>query len=44
MAFRVLDLSKSAVLLYEYMDQYCKLNGIPLSALFIYLNLVSILA
>jgi len=34
----------TTVLLYEYMDQYCKHNGIPLSAYFIYLNLDSILA
>ena len=33
----------TAVLLYEYMDQYCKHNGIPLCAYFIYLNLDSIL-
>jgi len=26
------------VLFYEYMDQHCKHNGIPLSAHFIYLN------
>ena len=32
------------ILLYEYMDQYCKRNWIPLSAHFIYLNLDSILA
>jgi hypothetical protein len=31
-------------LLYEYMDQYFKRNGIPLSVHFIYLNLASILA
>jgi hypothetical protein len=34
----------TTVLLYEYMDQYCKHNGIPLSAHFIYLNLDSIWA
>ena len=34
----------TTVLLYEYMDQYCKQNGIPLTAQFIYLNLDSILA
>ena len=34
----------TTVLLYEYMDQYCKHNGIPLSAHFFYLNLDSILA
>jgi len=26
------------LLLYEYIDQHCKQNGIPLSAHFIYLN------
>jgi hypothetical protein len=31
-------------LLYGYMDQYCKHNGIPLGAHFIYLNFDSILA
>ena len=30
-------------LLYEYMDQYCKHNGIPLGAHFLYLNFDSIL-
>jgi len=34
----------TTVLLYGYMDQYCKHNGIPLSAHFIYLYLASILA
>jgi len=32
------------VLLYEYMDQYCKHTGIPLSARFMYLYLASIWA
>jgi len=32
------------VLLYEFMGQYFKHNGIPLSAHFMYLNLASILA
>ena len=34
----------TTVLLYEYMDQYCKHNGIPLSAYFMYLYPASILA
>jgi hypothetical protein len=34
----------TTILLYEYMDQYCKHNGIPVSAHFTYLNLASILA
>jgi hypothetical protein len=34
----------TTMLLYEYIDQYCKHNGIPLSAHFIFLNLDSILA
>jgi len=34
----------TTVLLYEYMDQYYKHSGIPLSVHFIYLNLDSILA
>jgi hypothetical protein len=31
-------------LLYGYMDQFCKLNGFPLGAHFIYLNFDSILS
>jgi len=34
----------TTVLLCECMDQYCKHNGIPLSAHFIYLYLASLLA
>jgi hypothetical protein len=37
------DLDYNYRLLYGYMDQYCKHNGIPLLAHFIYLNFDSIL-